>query len=220
MEPLTIGLGIAGLGGAFILRQRLKHAATVAAQDAAAVASNLKQAAGASPTPAQQAAVAAAAPAAASLVASIQAGLANGTVQLGSNGVPFQATPTGPPPTPAQVMQGLQDPTTGLVGVLPTDLITVNSSLLADSLVKGATSIPGFAPNENVLMVVQSNGTIGNFAGNSGAQGGTGPIMAISQEARLDLPAPIAVPVLAVTGVQPADAAILEAAAARLAQKK
>jgi hypothetical protein len=143
-------------------------------------------------------------------------------VQLGTNGVPFQATPVGPPPTPAAVLAGLLDTTGTFSAIIPTDLITVNSSILADALVKGATSIPGFAPNENVLMVVQSNGNVNQTAQfpSGVAPGGSGPILAISQEARLDLPAPVIIPVNAVTGVQPADASVLEAAAARLAQKK
>ncbi len=164
-----------------------------------------------------------AAAAQATLKQQITTGLANGTVKLGTNGVPFQAIPSGPPPSPSAVVAGLTDPTTKLIGILPDDQLTVNSTLLAQSLQGGASGIPGFQPNENILMQVTTTGQVGNMAPDpaSGAvaQGSTGPIVAISRDPKFDPGGPISIPLSAITGVQPPDAAAQNAATAAAAQK-
>lgn len=151
-------------------------------------------------------------------------GVANGTVRLGTNGVPFVAIPSTPPADPSVVVAGLTDPTTKLIGILPNDQLTVNAGLLAQSMQNGSNTIPGFQSNENILFQVTTTGQVGNMAPDpaSGAvsQGSTGPIVAESRDARFNPGAPIQIPLAAITGVQTPDAAQLDAKLAATATQK
>lgn len=166
----------------------------------------------------------AAAAANAQLQQSVVTGVANGTVRLGTNGVPFVAIPLTPPADPSVIVAGLTDPTTKLIGILPNDQLTVNAGLLAQSLQNGSGTIPGFQPNENILFQVKTTGQISNMAPDpaSGAvsQGSTGPIVAESRDSRFSPGAPIQIPLSAITGVQTPDAAQLDAKLAATATQQ
>ncbi len=189
MEPFTIGaIAVGGVGGVLLLRQRAKAKALAAAKAQVAATGPVISP---NATPAQVAANQAA------LAANIQAGLANGTVKLGTNGVPFSTTsPFDPSKTPAQLLNP-----DGTLALIVTDFVTVNNDLLASSLVQGAGNVPGFAPGENILMQIVSI-----------ADPRVGPIMAISKDPRLTLNAPIGIQPVMITGVQPAQDAAQSAA--------
>lgn len=198
MHPALIAAGLvgaAGIGTAVVLRAKKPAAiapATVAAANAQAT-QDIKQ------------------------------GLATGAVRLGTNGVPFQAIPTGPPSDPSAIVKGLTDPGTGLIGILPKDQLTVDSTVLAQSLQLAGDVIPNFAPHENILFQVTSSGQIGNMtpdpASGSIAQGSTGPIVAESRDPKFNPGQPIQIPLAAITGVQPPDAAAVDAKLAAQATK-
>lgn len=184
MEPVTLGLlaAGAGIGTVLVLRARKNNAASSAA--APVISPNA--------TPQQVAANQAA------LAANIQAGLANGTVRLGTNGVPFATvSPFDPSKTPAQLLNP-----DGTLGIIVTDFVTVSNDLLAASLVQGAGGLPGFAPGENVLMQVKRID-----------DPRVGPIFADTTDPKVQPPVTgISITPAMITGVQPAGSAASSAA--------